>query len=404
VRRIPWDGLVASGLLLFAAWALWWREKEPPTRAYDDRSGWSAPTLTGPLNYSAYTYRDRNRNGVLDLGDRPLASIRVTMTTPRGRRVRRVSNLSGFVNFPMTTSLLAWRTDIRRPGEYTFRADIPPGWDATSGNAEQRSAFAELAGSPTGLISLNPTRPVGLAPKLTITGRIAAQQGVLAPGRASLFADRGAGEQRVALSRDTTFEIPVTPGRWRLIAVDSTNGQREVRQVDVRDVPVRLATIVLGRLRALPAPQRQTLDFESVTGSFVAKIPAGYGGLEWDYLNAIDSVPAKGEGYVNAAVSGRYVGYSSSGHPVTLSRRGGFDFVGGYLGLAWGVAEGETLEVEAWRDGALVGQETIRLSALGPIWFEADYRGVDRVHLKTAHYWQFVVDDLLVGLPQASSR
>jgi len=404
VRRFPWNGLVASGLLLFAAWALWWREKEPPTRVYEDRAGWAAPSLTGPLNYSAYTYRDRNRNGVLDLGDRPLASIRVEMTSARGRKVRRISNLAGFVNFPMTTSLLAWRTDIRRPGDYTFRVEIPPGWEVTSGNAEQRSAFAELSGSPTGLVSLNPTRPVGLAPKLSIAGRIAAEHGALAPGRAALFADRGAGEEPVSVRSDATFEIPVTPGSWRLIAVDRTNGQREVRQVEVRDVPVRLATIVLGRQRSIPAPLRRIIDFDSVTGSFVAKIPAGYGGLDWDTLNAIDSVPAKGEGYVNTAVSGHYVAYSSSGHPVTLSRRGGFDFVGGYFGLAWGAVEGETLEVEARRADALVGKETIRLSALGPVWFEADYRGVDQVHLKTTHYWQVVLDDLVVGLPQAPER
>jgi len=131
------------------------------------------------------------------------------------------------------------------------------------------------------------------------------------------------------------------------------------------------------------------------------KVPNGLAGLDWFYLNAIDAVFANAEGYVNTLSSGRYVGYSSSGHPVTISRPGGFDFYGGYFGVAMPAAEGETLRVAAWRRGTLVGEEDFTLSCLGAVFFDADYRSVDRVTLTTLHYWQFATDNLEIGVPAA---
>jgi len=41
----------------------------------------------------------------------------------------------------------------------------------------------------------------------------------------------------------------------------------------------------------------------------------------------------------------------------------------------------------------------VTLSWLGPVWFAADYRDVDRVRFTTDHYWQFVTDDMQFRLP-----
>ena len=49
-------------------------------------------------------------------------------------------------------------------------------------------------------------------------------------------------------------------------------------------------------------------------------------------MNAIDAATG-GDAYANNVTSGRYVGYGSSGHPVTISRAGGFDFFGAYFGV-----------------------------------------------------------------------
>ncbi|MDH4042635.1 MAG: hypothetical protein OEV88_18455, partial [Gammaproteobacteria bacterium] len=61
----------------------------------------------------------------------------------------------------------------------------------------------------------------------------------------------------------------------------------------------------------------------------------------------------------------------------------------------WPDAEGETLVVEAWRDGQPIAREELVLSYLGPVWFEADFRQIDRLTLSTAQYWQFIAEDMV---------
>ena len=113
---------------------------------------------------------------------------------------------------------------------------------------------------------------------------------------------------------------------------------------------------------------------------------------------AVANQTYNGPGFVNVLRSGRNVGYNSSGHPVTITPSPGrryFDFVGGWFGVAWPKAEGETLLVEAWRDGQSIAREEMTLFYLGPIWFDADFRQIDRLTLATAHYWQFIAEDML---------
>jgi hypothetical protein len=159
----------------------------------------------------------------------------------------------------------------------------------------------------------------------------------------------------------------------------------------------------LGEPRSQPAGERTVVDFESITGTPTRKGPSGTAGVDWAYLNAIESGWADGDGYVNTVASGHYVGYSSSGHPVTLAREGGFDLRGGYFGCAHRAAEGETLRLRAYRGGALVAEDEVELSSLGPIWIDTDYRRVERVELSPLHYWQFAVDDLELATPDGEA-
>ena len=145
-----------------------------------------------------------------------------------------------------------------------------------------------------------------------------------------------------------------------------------------------------------------TIHFDDLTRSFIEKLAAGYAGLDWSYLLAVDNQFYKGPGYINGLMSGANVAYNSSGHPVTV--RGvepgaRFDFVGGFFSVAWHNAEGETLIVRAWRDGERVAEEKFSLSHLNPVYLHANFRGITRLELETQHYWQFVVDDLVVALP-----
>lgn len=367
-------------------------------RYYGRRANWSEPNR-GSINHSIYVFRDSNRNGVYDIGDRPMASIAVEMTGPDGGAAVRRSNVQGFTNFAMSASEA--NAAIRRPGSYSFRAIVPPGWSVTSGNVRQTLEFEALTGAIGDLIARTLPRPIGFAPDLTIAGRVAMRDadGALqsAPGATVLAIAPDGTRRTVTLGADGSFEIPAVQGAWRIVARHLEASVE--RRVEVGQTPVRLSALVPGDSVPTAAARTVRVDFEEISPSTLAKVPSGTAGIDWQYLNATEMLLYDGEGYVNAVMSGHYVAYNSSGHPVTLSRAGGFDFVGAYLGLAWRNAEGEELIVQAWRGERLVAEEVIALSSLGPVWFAADYRNITRLTLTTRHYWQFVIDDIVLRVP-----
>jgi hypothetical protein len=106
------------------------------------------------------------------------------------------------------------------------------------------------------------------------------------------------------------------------------------------------------------------------------------------------------EGYRNNTMSGEFLAYNGSGHPVSIGSQKAFDFVGGYFGASTLEAQGETLAITAWRGDAVAYTETLKLSAIGPVYFAADFRAVTRIDFATVHYWQFTADDLTVSLPR----
>lgn len=207
--------------------------------------------------------------------------------------------------------------------------------------------------------------------------------------------------ESVALVADDMgrFTIEAATGTWTLRAgLPGTTLEIE-RRVDVAHTPVRLATLVLGDESLPQAAHRQAVDFDAVTDALITKMPVGPGGLEWTNLVIAENRLYHGAGYINNTVSGNYIGYNSSGYPVTIEHDIAFDFVGAWFGVAWPQAEGEVLEVRAWRGTQRVGEEAFELSALGPVWFDADYRGITRLELATRHYWQFVMDGPRFGFP-----
>ncbi len=390
--------LLLLGILLIAgdAWRWWsWHQAHVDRGSYRPRTDWNAP-YGGGIHLSGYAFRDLNRDGRLDLGDRPMAWIAFQVTGPDGKRSLVRTNLTGFANFE--TSLRQSDAVIRRPGDYTFRALVPPGWRVTTANAVQRVHLEILHGAPADLVAKVPPAPVGLAPSLTLAGRctVRGPDGSLVATAAAEIVANGPQGQHVSarVQSDGRFEIPVSPGTWQLMVSGPSGAATLRREVSVRDAPVYVAGLVLGETSPPPAGQLRRFDFESVTPLPIARIPSGEAGLDWDYLNAIDVITA-GEGYVNTLASGRYVGYSCSGYPVTISRPGGFDFYGAYVGAGLPEAEGETLHAEAFRGKRLVASDNLVLSALGPVWLDADYRDVDRVVLRTRRYWQFAIDDLV---------
>jgi hypothetical protein len=408
---MPTDARQALALVLLAAalgllWLAFSRNDRapgpPPVAAvtpYQLRD-WSEPRQAR-LNISLFTYRDRNRNGRYDLGDLPMGSVAVKLGRPGVPDLEHFSNINGFANFQM--GYQRDDADISLADvDYRFEVDIPPAWTVTSGNASQVVRFRHLEGSVTGLAAGSPPAPVGLAPVLTISGRVSAVAGdgsesVAQDTRLSAVDPRGR-EFAPALDGNGAFTLDAVPGSWVLVAEYVPTGEVLRRELVVSDGPVRIATLQFGQQHPEPLAARFTQDFDYLTRSPISKIPGGMGGLDWDYLVAVDNQTYNGPGFVNVLRSGKNVGYNSSGHPVTITPAPDgrhFDFVGGWFGVAWPDAEGETLSVEAWRGGQSIAREELVLSYLGPVWFDADFRQIDRLTLSTAHYWQFIAEDMV---------
>ena len=362
---------------------------------YPVRTEWAHIDSTSP-NVSHFIYRDLNRNGRYDVGDRPMIEVAVTMSGPNGAEAMRRTNIHGFANF--TNSPTASPVDVSEPGTYEFVVQVPPGWELTSGNGTQTLTYTLTPETRNGIVADHVPVPAGLAPILTIDGRVAERnpEGDLVPvDTAELVATSPSGEtQTVALDSDGNFSIPAEAGDWALEVQATENHEGLARTVTVGNAPVRMSAIVIGETPPSPSAHEVVVDFETITRSEITKMPNGVGGLNWDALLAVDNEFYGGEGYVNATMSGKYVAYNTSGYPVTIEHEDGFDFSGGYFAVAWRSAEEETLQIRAWRGEELLGSESLTLSSMGPFWFDADYRDITRLEIATDHYWQFVADDL----------
>ena len=348
-----------------------------PKRAWSTVSG-------GQMNTSLLVFRDLNRNGVYDLGDRPMPRVAVELDKPSGDTIMRLTNVDGFANFRMSATQRD--LEVVGPGHYAFRVVPPPGWSVTTGNASQESDYAASPGSPGDMIALDTTHPVGLAADLTISGSVAAGS------RVSLTGPDGAAAA-AEVGPDGRFSVAVAPGEW---LVDVTaDGATERRKIVVGAAPVVLSAFSgKGGAAAEPLPDQHVVGFDDLmTAPGVFEIPSGYGGLDWYNLVAAHQRFYDGPGYINTAMSGEFVAYNSSGHPAEVSSDKPFDFTGAYFGVAWDDAEGETLVLKAWRGDQPVYEDQLALSATGPVYFAADYRRITRLEIRTQHYWQAAIDD-----------
>ena len=367
------------------------RLRENPANDYAVRQDWSGNH--GKLNYSSFVYFDADRDGRYGLGDRPMAGIMVRLHDGDGRFVAAArSNRGGFANFLASTKRRA--APIHVPGSYRFTVSVPPGWRVSSANAVQSQHLRLLPGSPTGLVSEAMLQPVGLFPIRRLSGRVAdgvsASISVMVKG------------QEVAVH-------PLSDGAgFRLDLPDDADaidiaGRGIARRLALSAYPTELGLLLpenAASENALMdgAVRLQTVGFDDVTSRGLRKVPSGYAGFTWFNLNALARDHTEGsEGYVNGNISGDHVCYTSSGHPAEFSSEKPFGFHSVMLTAAWLRSEGETALVESWLGDRLIASDTIILSALAPVHYAPMLAAVTRVRLSTSHYWQLVLDDLVVA-------
>ncbi|CDX40231.1 conserved exported hypothetical protein [Mesorhizobium sp. SOD10] len=386
------SALVLAGAIALIAIALRWRRKRRRARGnpnpagdYAPRAKW-APT-SGKLNFLSFVYMDVDGDGTYGQADRPMAGIVVRLYDERGAFLASArSNAAGFANFPMSSKRRS--AAIQRPGRYRFSVSVPPGWRASSANADQAVRLMEAPGSMVGLAGEGLPKPVGLAP-----GRAA---GGSTPARAeATLSVMGKGQllQSHALPADAAFRVPLSVDADEIVIV----GSGLDRRLKLSAYPVNLGLLAPGALA--PDAPLKAIGFDDITPRGLCKVPSGHAGLDWRNLNAMArDHTANSEGYVNGNVSGAYIAYTSSGHPAEFGRAAPFGFHSVMLTTAWLTSEGEVALVESWLGEELVASDEIVLSALAPVQYAPMLKAATRVRISTRHHWQAVLDDLVLAL------
>lgn len=363
LERLGWS--TALFVLQSLTAVTWAEEPYAPLTRWDEPSG-------GQLNISVFVFRDVNRDGVYDLGDRPMSGI-IVDATGLGPASSTESNSAGFANFKMSGSNVD--ADILFAGRYQFSILVPPHWQLTTGNVEQFTEFEMMPGSPADIVAKPPLSPVGLAPDLSISGPLPDGQPLELTGRD--------GETVLLTGDDGHFSAPAEPGTWQVSG----------RAIEVKSIPVLLSDNWWDE----PVTEAATdtlVGFDDLQSEGVLKVPSGYSGLNWDNFVMTHQKFYEPAGYRNGAMSGEFLAYNGSGHPAAISSKVPFDFVGGAFGISTFQAEGETLTITGWRGELQVYQQEVTLSALGPVYLAAEMRDVTRLDFATARYWQFTADDL----------
>lgn len=345
---------------------------------------------------SCFVFRDINRDGIYNMGDVPYAGLAVEMKRPDGSTIRRFSNLAGFANFEMRSNNNA-KGDIIAAGTYHMHAAMKFGWIATAKEtADQAVEFKVKLNAGSGLVPVQPCKNIGVAPDLAIVGAVFSQQGA-SLGDISVVS-RFAFEEPQPASVDAggNFSIKARRGNWTLTATNQRTGKTAERLVEVGDYSVIVSAIDPDRTepKASEAPI-EIANFDTLTSSdTLLEIPSGYLGLNWAYWVATQHKFYNGSGYVNATISGEYVAYNSSGVPASIWSDEPFDFEGVHVGAAWSRGEEDFVTVKAWRNGNLAYQDVFAISRSGPFYFNASYRGIDKVVFSHGNYERIVIDNL----------
>lgn len=349
----------------------------------------------GEINLSSFSFRDVDRDGNYSLGDFPFLGVNVLMVTPDGKEYIQLSNLHGFSNF--SASVIDANAPIRTAGDHTFTIVPPKGWHVTTDNQTQTVSVTEAPGSIGGLVMNHLPLPFGIAPDLELRGNAITLAAAF--GDTEIIATSPEGTQfLIEADNNGQFALEASSGDWQ---ISSANGSQPPRVVSVGVHPV----IVSSTTDSITPEERTAstkMEFDDLrTDSNLRKVPNGYGGVNWSGLNAISNYfYPEGEGYTNCTQSGDYVAYSSSGHAVNISLDRPFDFVGGFFGVAWSMAEGETIRFKAYQGDTLIAEDAFEGSAYGAVYFSANYRSITSLEITTDHAWQFVADDMEFIVPR----
>lgn len=134
------------------------------------------------------------------------------------------------------------------------------------------------------------------------------------------------------------------------------------------------------------------VGFDDLAGDDSTYIANGYQGFDWGNLGVLDASAWPGSGYANGGVSGPNVAFNHGGATVTISKAGGFDFLGAFFTSAWYDQE---LSFEGSRNGQLLfaTEASWVIDTLAPQWIALDWRGIDTLTIYNSSGTQWAMDD-----------
>ncbi|WP_417247863.1 hypothetical protein [Celeribacter sp.] len=337
------------------------------------------------ISISQFTFRDNDGNGIYDIADAPFVGAEVVLNFD-GRGIRTHSNLNGFANFVLGAG--SEDADIRHEGRGVLNPVAPRGmFFSSDANARVFDAIA-VPDSVSGL-AVQPTFPfLGLAVSPQVT--------VHAYDAIALTCSHGSDTQSVPFADHSFASCAIPPDLaeedWH-ISVEFTDGGTR----DLGNIVPGFRNIILSALVDSAAPEASALKMEGfdtvLTTRDVREMPRLADGLTFHNLVVAHRRFYGGPGYVNCVTSGEFLAYTSSGHPATISKSGGFVPVSMELGYAWdGAGEGHAI-IEGYRDGEVVHSINLKLSTSYPVTFLPQWGHIDRMVIRHSSYWQVLVDD-----------
>jgi VCBS repeat-containing protein len=241
----------------------------------------------------------------------------------------------------------------------------------------------------------------------TSTGSVA-EDGTLAAAGQLIVSDVDAGQAgfAVPLSLDGTygsFTFNATTGEWGYTLnnsaanVQALNAGQTVQDVlTVTSLDGTASQAITVNIGGASDATRVVADFEGLPLNEFSFgiVPNGYQGFDWNnahYVNGDVIIP--GSGYDFGQI-GMRVAYTAFASPVTITRSSDFDFESAVFTAAW---ENQTMIVEAWDDGNLVGSQSIAITTTSQTLVSLDdslFDSVDQVVIRSPIFSHIVMDNL----------
>lgn len=145
------------------------------------------------------------------------------------------------------------------------------------------------------------------------------------------------------------------------------------------------------------AASAAVIDFDDLAGDETSVVADGYQGFNWLNVGTIGAEAYPGSGFANGMTSYANVAFNQGGATASISRAGGFDFLGAYFASAWFDQE---LSFEGSRNGQLLYATDVSyvIDTLAPQWIALDWRGIDTLTIYNSSGTQWAMDDFTVSV------